>query len=893
MKKSLFFGIPFALIALMLFMGCPQSADDDNSSGGGEKSAYETDVESIAIAFADGASLVHLREDLVIGNQELVIPNGKILDLARFDVTIGNITSTDGKVGKIIVAWDGGIRFGTQNVELYKSAGILIATPGFIGTNVEYILKDDDGNPKAPVDDTKRIKAWAHQVIPIVSLNISSNEAWTSYISKYTTDYPGQPVYIPISFAGAIDDSAAKYINYWGPGRLLYLIGDVTITGGINLTGPVHLPTDEGAGVGNLYNAIPDNKGSLLISGNVTLDGPNAVVETVGGFTVLGQIVSTGNRGDSNYINKTGPLVAYYVDLPSGGANFGGDVYLIGQSPSNLYTSATFDKNLNARGKVIITEVTVGKGGTLTLNGGVEFKGSAEKIHIGEAALQLAGNIVINNKDTPFDYNALVENIIPSDGVLPQLIYQQDYADAPKGGSFTIPVTFNKGATFTSAKTGGTIGFLQGATFNGQLAFGTDVSGTFSATETTAFGLPVELKSVYYYNDSKPGFGGTVLFTAKPTISMENIDFAAPVTFNSGLVLSKSGSFSNSVTLLGDLILPADKKVYLKSGAGITAPGIELNSAAATDNYGFLKAAAKGEVKISNGKLTVKGGQLAVGSVSIVIKESGAVEIDDSAGGDKIGIELGQSGTLTTGIYKLVGTEASSGTYSLLQGSGGVITFAKSKISSAANTASLIFAGTAASLPYIAMDVSGQLEIAAVTVKLYSSNETAPNANVGTVTVSGDNKPVIVLKGGGVNTTAGIIQYAATDRIVGGDVNPTTPAADTATVTDGYILGREAGSLVTGEKAGTLAYSGTQFSGTIGYYTTPSTSLNMIIGSAAAYNTAITFPVTVANVAEAQTLVIRSSSDDENKVPSKSGGIVTGTLSGFTGGSLAVFKATN
>jgi hypothetical protein len=888
MKKSLFFGIPLALTALMLFMGCPQSSNEEDTLGGGEKSAYETDVESIAIAFADGATLVHLREDLAIKANELVIPNQRTLDLARFDVTIGGITSSKGEVGKIIVAWDNGIRFGTKDVELYKSDGILIATPGFIGTNVEYIVKDDDGNPKAPSDDTKRIKAWAHQVIPIVSFGISSNEAWTSYISKYTTDYPGQSVYIPISFAGTIDDTAAKYINYWASGRRLYLIGDVTIMGGIDLTGTPHSVDDPG--VTSLYNAIPDGDGSLLISGNVTLDGPNAVVETDAGFTVLGQIVSTGNRGNNNYINKSGPLVAYYIDLPSGGANFGGDVHLIGQSPSNLYTNATFDKNLNARGKVIITEVTVAPSGTLSLYGGVEFKGSADKIHIKDAALRLAGDIVINNKESPFDYNTLAANIIPADGVVPQLIYQQDYADAPKGGSFTIPVTFNKNAKFTLAKTAGTIGFVKSATFNGQATFDPGVSGTFSAADTTAFGLPVELKNVYSYNAYSKGFGGTVLFTAKPTIDMENIDFAAPVTFNSGLVLSKGGSFSNSVTLLGDLILPDSKEVYLKKGASITAPGIVLTSAAAADNYGFLKATAKDAVKISNGKLTVKGAKLKVGSVSIEIAKNGAVEIDDSAGGADIGIELGQSGTLASSTYTLVGTQASTGTSSLLQGSGGVITFADSKISSAANTASLIFAGTGASLPYIAMNVSGQLEITAVTVKLYNSNGGPTTASVGTVTVSGD-APVIVLKGGGVNTTAGIIQYgAAADKIVGGDVNPATTVD---TVTDGYILGRGAGSLVTGEKAGTMSYAGTEFAGTIGYYTTPATGLSMIIGSAAAYNTAITFPVTVANVAEARTLVIRESSDDKTTVTSKSGGIVVGTLSAFTGGSLAVFKATN
>jgi hypothetical protein len=591
-----------------------------------------------------------------------------------------------------------------------------------------------------------------------------------------------------------------------------------------------------------------DKDSSLVVAGNVVISGEKARVSTKGGFSVFGTLVTTGNREDSDYINQSGPLVAYYVNLESGGTTFGGPVTLIGDLPSNLYSKATILKNFISRGKVILTGVTLG--GTMTIQSAIEFRGTDALINFSGGAFEFLPNAKITfnplpeYKKTPVDLTSskLSANTLYTGGANSvTFTFNEPYEGVPAGGKFNYPVIFNSSAKFTkfpdsTATDAGSVSFGSAATFNSTVEFAEGVSGSFSTVGETIFGQAVTLSDVYD-TTGKAGFSGQVIFMGKATVDQATANFAGSSSFRSGLSLPQGGSFSNYAELEGEFELPTgDKNGTRYENAIIVGPnarfkygGITVKPAEAA-GWGSLSAEPGPSIKFTGGNiLSVNYGALNVDNAEIALSGDAEIQVEGRSNG-RIGLALSR-GTVSTNAgsdeepsvsYKLYGiSNAATGTRALLQGSGGVVTLSATSITgdgAGAARPSLLFTGSSSATPYATLEVGGAgLTIEGVTVALYAPNPDAPTAggaNTGTLSVAAADiakSPVIVLTGG-VGGAAGAIVYgnAAGDKIIGNIVgNPTTPTVTPETVyKTGYIATNKSGTFASGAAGGTIDFNG-------------------------------------------------------------------------------------
>jgi hypothetical protein len=877
MKKSLLFGIPLVVIATAFFAGCPQSADDESPPPSKNPGAYEVTVEDIAIAFADGADKVYLKSDLILKSDEVVIPVDKTLDLSR-GVTIGGIT----KGGKIVVA--GNIEFpqNTNNYDilLYKYSGYIITSEAFKGKNIE-IIEPEDGNFIAK-DDSKHIKALASQVINIGVFNNPANESeWTAYLEAN----PNTP-YMAIQYSGDIGAEGAKNINKYAYGKILYIIGDVKISAEIDLTK---------APVTSLYNVVnadgSDGNSSLVIGGKVVISGPDATVSTLGGFTVFGTLNTEGSRGDNNYVNKSGPLVAYYLDMVSGGSNFNDTVQLIGKFPSNFYTNVSFKGNFTARGKVIFTKVEFAPGSTVTFNGPVEFRGESGDISANGATVNVNDTISLYNEDPTVNSFKLAEGV--------PLTFEKPY----KGGSlftFKDAVIFNSDAEFVSFPTynGGSVVFNKDVTFKGNVKFGAagslgsiGVSPYFGTGGIVTFEKTVVNPNIYgslvTSNAWYRGFPGKVVFNERPVFN-DAVWFGSGATFGNGLVLTNSGTFSYGTINItgGEFTLPpridllnGAQIVYGKSGNGITLTG----KAGGT----ITTPAANTTAKLTGGNtLSIAGGTLTAANVDIQLNGAGKVFIDDG-GAAQVGLAL-SPGTVSAVSYYLDGTLGVGGSPAVLQGSRGAITLKANAIEGAGESPRLIFAGTKVALqPWITMKISDDLDITGARIVLSNSN------GVGTISMGLVTKSTVVIKLSGSNGTvpAGGIDLVGPSGSLGlvlGDAVSKT-GSEVVGVNTGYIVvqkGAGAGTFVAGTMAGTAvykadAYGSLAFVGSQGTISNEDAAAVFLYGTTGSIPQFVLSPVKVTDKADLINLV-------ENPSNSANHGVVANVKTA-TGGSVAVF----
>jgi hypothetical protein len=886
MKKSLLFGIPFAMIAMAFFAGCPQSTSDDNPSPSKDPGAYEVTVEDIAIAFADGADKVYLKSDLILGSDEVVIPVGKTLDLSR-GVTIGGIT----KGGKIVVAGDIEFPQNTNDYDilLYKYSGHIITSEAFKGKNIEIIVPEN-GNFIAK-DDSKHIKALASQVVNIGVFNNPANESeWTAYVAEN----PDTP-YMAIQYSGDIGDEGAKNINKYAYGKILYIIGDVKIIAEIDLTK---------APVTNLYNVVnadgSDVDSSLVIGGKVVISGPNATVSTLGGFTVFGTLNTEGSRGDNNYVNKKGPLVAYYLDMVSGGSNFNDTVKLIGKFPSNFYTNASFRGDFTANGKVIFTKVEFGKGTTVIFNGPVEFRGEEGDIITDGATVKVYNSISFLNED-----KALAQFDL-EDGAT--LTFEKPY-DGGSVGVFNSFVTFNSDAKFSNiaALNAGSITFNKGAMFNGNVTFGAGIAGSvgggvspYANNATITFGKPVTFEQDAFYgslttaNAWYPGFTGNVVFQGRPTFK-KNVSFGTGgvKTFENGLILEGGGTFAGPSNITGgDFTFP--ERIDLLQGAQIVYGNTDnITITGITSAGGTITTPATTTVKLTGGKtLSIAGGTLTAATVNIDINGAGQVFIDGSAPvASGVGLAL-NSGTISAASYKLDGgATGGGGTTSILRGSLGKITLTGTEIQGAGESPRLIFAGTAGAVkPWINMTISDDLDINGARIVLSDNN------GVGTISLGITDQTVVIRLSGSDGTVpaGGIDLVGNTGGSLGlvlGDA-VSKKGSEVVGVNAGYIVvqkGAGAGTFVAGTMAGTAvykadAYGSLAFAGSQGTISKKDAAAVLLYGTTSDIRQFVLSPVKVVDNNDVKTLVENPSN---GVVMTSKYGVVADVDK--TGGSIAVF----
>jgi hypothetical protein len=760
MKKSLILGVPAALVLALLFAGCPTEAEED-SGGSGFKGSYQKDVDGIAVAFADGADTVYLKDNLHLGNDELVVPVGKTLDISN-EVTIDQI----GANGKIVVV--GNIQFtnvaNRYDIALFKApTAKLIATKAFIDGNVEVLASET----AASLDTAKHVKVLSDQVIQIAEFNIASASEWEKYIDEATGT---NAKYIPVRYSGEIGEDIANNISKYGKNRRVYIIAD----GDITLSSEIDLVNKEGYSLSTfnsgtpLYNVYQDDDSSLLIAGAVTVKGYASVTTGNGGFTVLGTLATS---GENITINKAGNLIAYILRLDKTGATFQGPVTLIGTLPSNFGEGAFFYDDLTVNGSAIITSVSFIDSHAL-FKGPVEFKGDSKSVSTKSTdatkkstTITLSGPVSLTNSD-PVDITSSTFNITGDNASITYDIpYENKTAadTAAAGGSvtFKVPVRFNETAKFAGSAV--TLVFEKGATFNKAAAFTDDATLIFLGAPTT-FAKPITIRNL-----GGGSFGAAVTFNEDTVIDTKAV-FNGLVTTNGKFDLSLGGTFKAGAKFNGDVKVPA--------GSAVT-----VHKEGVLDYKGLVKlvsgnAAGSSVINFDTVPLDLSGDALNIGAGSLTL---GTASIDISDGG-KI---VFNSGTVAAGTYGIVLkgpadtefvkadnytiTAKSAKDVWLTSGtSSGPVVLLKDSIRNSAGSQGILALGGTYGYQNVLFTLSKDIEIEGVALDLRGG---------GTITVGGAADVVITLKGGTV---------AAGAYVTGGGSASYTPSATSA---GGIVVG--------------------------------------------------------------------------------------------------------
>ncbi|MDR2098192.1 MAG: hypothetical protein LBP37_06700, partial [Spirochaetaceae bacterium] len=845
MKKSFLYAVPAALIMALLFAGCPQDSDDEDS--GGTIPSYQKDVDGIAVAFADGAPVVYLKDNLHLENNELVIPAGKTLDLSR-NVTIDEI----GINGKIVAV--GNINFTDDDkydILLVKSAGAkIIATQSFIDANVDTNYEVDDNGEivrkkdsasgeEYPKEPGKHIKAFENQVIPIADFDIGSKDAWENHINKQIETGADNVDYIPVQFNSTIDKAIAGVVGFYGSGRRVYIIGDVTITGHINLTGTKWTPGNSGY-AGNFVGPVQynvsgnDQDGSLLIAGAVVFEDGEGQVSTEGGLTVLGTLTTKGNRLNAK-VNAKGKLVTYLLRLESGGGGFADDVQLIGILPSRFGGQSVFAGNLTARGPVIIDSVTFQKGATFENN--VEFLGPDGSVKASET-ITINGNVTLNYPGNPVNLKGSSPTISlsPNANRKSVVTYSQDYGTT---GQFhaDYPVIFNGKASFGASGT-----FSESATFNSDLALSEKADSQYLFSGATYFAKPIKLNPVTQLIGGT--FGGTVTFNGPATFDSGSVGFAAKAVFKNDLVLNAAGTFSGGAEFGKSVTFAAGSRVTVGSGAALKHIPSNLTIKSVGEGESYIDPAADGGLILTpSGDLEIVG-TLGLGSASINIG-NGKIRIPITTDAGSIsGIVFGTEdapsypdgkGYIISESYTVNAGTSQGGT---LVGLFGTVT-ANSRAKyvfldkagfrgdDSGSQATLRVAGSYA-IAASNIEVSKDITIDGVTIDFVDGGV---DASAGSITIAPKTSPVITLKGGkgvavgGGTVYSGVvggIRSAAGAAVYGGSVGITAASGD---IPPGYIVGLK-GKLVAGSNSSTYSETLAGSKGVLG--TEPANSASLI-----------------------------------------------------------------
>jgi hypothetical protein len=532
MKRVFNYGTAVALAIMLAFAACDNSSDDGGGGGGGYTPgitipSYQSDLDGIAIAFADGAPEVYLKSDLNIGTGELVIPTGQTLDLT--DRGNGAYTVTGfGDEAKMVIL--GNITFPAgKTIDISATNAYIIAPEAKVS---QYV--DVDG---AATD--KPIKARADQIINVYSFDLSNYAAWESSITAQAT--AGKPdTYFAVTYSGPVTNSSVvDNINKYGAGRRLYIIAKdgITFNGpAINITGPKQFNPEVGP-LGNARNmAFKDGDGSLVIAGQTTFAGDTATVYTVSGFTVLGQLRTGSERKDMTIVSA-GPFAAYTAKI-DGGEAFEGDVYLMSKAlTSSFGRSVEFKGDVTINGPVSFIAVTGATAKKIILNGPVDFKGTRDQLS--NATFKLNSDVIISNATNPVD--PLVLDLTYTQ----PLVYSENYGTTG-AVTFNGPVTFSKAAEFGSASSvffnGGGSGSV---VFVGPVTTVNAHSGSFSSNAPVTFKDTVAFGSAAYFTNDVT-FDKAVTFRDKNTVNPRS--FAGTVsTFNGTVTFGNDGiaTFSN------------------------------------------------------------------------------------------------------------------------------------------------------------------------------------------------------------------------------------------------------------------------------------------------------------------------------------------------------------
>jgi hypothetical protein len=671
MKKSFLYVVPAALILALLFAGCPQDSDDDGDSGGVPSTVPVSDLSYIAYAFGEGINTVRAINDISLGKQELVIPEGKTLDLASSDVTLGGLDQ-DSKIialGTILFSSAQNIAGGVDFTK-YPNSAKIIAGKDFINNNVwidyehggfepsdwEYagITDKPAGKPKAEA------VIWANweQIVIIEPIGDFKNHTGDDDKPYLYGDY----LAIKVTPEG-IGGIEARLINEKAKGLNLYLVGDPVIFNSldrIDIAGSKDMalykawkpidpdnPDSSQSVTGTQFNMTTDNGGLLVVAGNA--DVHRGQITAPGGFTVWGVLKNQGESTDTSTYQAitTGetPFTALTTRLK--GASFGGPVLLLGSIENTFGPSVKFEKDVKITGPSTFSDATFND--TSKFNGTIKVKGKG----IFGGTVSFADYGYLKN-DTELKVDAGNEAWKNVFGLNYETYNKINYI----GGGFgeldlttidtsgAVPPTFKKNVAFSKPVNIGTeavfekdVTFKAGATFTKKPTFGTVSGNTTGGTSSTTI-----IKGSAVFEDGAD-FGGTLNSNQEPVGNAVIIEEAK---FN-------KGTFENITDLkLGNSESPA---VVFTAGAAadssgsgaITIPsggGIEFkdNTLTFTGDGGTLGAA----VTLNNA--TIK---LDSTSAKVVFNQSNyPIEVMRASGTGSGGFEIIGKAELNAGVIK-------------------------------------------------------------------------------------------------------------------------------------------------------------------------------------------------------------------------------------------------
>lgn len=491
MKKSLNYGTVAALAILLAFAACEQATDSGGGSGGVIPS-YQSDVDSIAIAFADGAPTVYLKQDLQIGMGELVVPEGKTIDLT--DMGRSNLTLTGFKEqGKLVIL--GNFVFGNKEIRMDGTGAKLIARNSYIESNVNVIRDGEEYVPNA----NKRIVADENNIILVADFDMASEDAWKNIVFKKNgADY--DPEYIAVAYSGTINEAIADNISKFASGRRLYIIGNTVFSAKVGIkAGKEYIPPAPVTG-SSRHTVFTDADGSLVVAGNARFD-QGGDVSTANGFTVFGMLTTGAGRGDEKIVSG-GEFSAYAMAV-DGGAAFEDNVYLLSRViGSNLGMSAQFTKNFTANGPVTVTAI---EAGTASFERNVEFKGADDQVKI--KYIIFNGDVTINTDTDSFDiYNTTNRTI--KDSFEGTVTYELDYKRGTESAiDLKYPTIFKKSVTFGANQpvAGTNVTFMGPVVMDGVVQFARGGgSEAVIFKDTATFGsIAVEFNNVTFEKEVK------------------------------------------------------------------------------------------------------------------------------------------------------------------------------------------------------------------------------------------------------------------------------------------------------------------------------------------------------------------------------------------------------
>jgi hypothetical protein len=538
MKKSFIYGIPMALMLAALLLGCesPTSSDDDN---GGSVPKYEevsaVDVYSIAAAFDEGQNPVYVAADIVTGNEELIVPEGKTLDFVTNNKDL--VAEGLGEYGKLILAGDIVLRDNANFIYIEGANQKLIATLDKISKYVEVITDEParlEGYYPHKVglnytDNTKKIKTTVRNLVVIQDFKAPYNtEQFRLMAGSAAAFYDGYLAFSAPLNDGYLPPTIIDSVATYYAGLKVYILNSIKLgdtrvkfTGeGISSIPDFSDPFFPISAVS--ANKVADTSGQIVFGGGLEFDKSSIVLNEKIHLYVKGPLKVISTDTNSGDLVSGGSLEVYSAKFDENSAPVISSHYtaITGTLPNNFGNSVTFEGTVSINGPSTINKavfqapvttgglVTLVNGGQITLDaigevlGGIHLSPNTGISGVGTIAGPVTGDAeiwgILKTTGKFYTDNAVadVTHYAPAAPPLPWITMSK--ADVKDG---VVSELFNvEGNLYIPADVGETVKFAKGLDLLGKLRSDIPVSFT----------------------------GGTVTFHSNATIPADKVTFSNP-----------------------------------------------------------------------------------------------------------------------------------------------------------------------------------------------------------------------------------------------------------------------------------------------------------------------------------------------------------------------------